>query len=98
LEEIVEEIDVEAGLNEAGDVGDPVVLVVSLRVRSIHPVHNVESTVDTQQEHIMTRQVLDFSVSLQENQLWDDRHCLQIDGELPKGLRKNGGKLALTPV
>lgn len=43
----------------------------------------------------MACQVLDFSVSLQENQLWDDRDCLQVDGELPKGLRQESNKSTL---
>lgn len=74
-EVIVEEVEVQTSLNKATEVHDPVVYVISLVVRTIHPVHNVQSTVNTKQEDVMSGKVLYFAITLQQDQLRYDGQC-----------------------
>lgn len=41
LEEIIEEINIQAGLDETRNIGDPIVLIMRFHVRSVDPIHNV---------------------------------------------------------
>mmetsp|Transcript_19461 Transcript_19461/g.43370 ORF Transcript_19461/g.43370 Transcript_19461/m.43370 type:complete len:213 (+) Transcript_19461:1594-2232(+) len=87
-EVVVEEVDVETGLDEAAPVDDPVVLVVDLVVGPVHPVDYVERPVYAQQEHIVRCEVLDLAIPLQHYQLRHDGQRLQEDGEDPKELQQ----------
>lgn len=71
---IVKEINIEQGLNDTASVNNPVVLVVGLVVGAIDPIEDVEEPIGAQQKHVMPCQVLYFSVSLQRDQLGNDRH------------------------
>ena len=50
---VVEEVGVQERLNQGRKVQQGMVLVVSLRVRAIHPVEDVKRPVCAQQEHIV---------------------------------------------
>jgi hypothetical protein len=69
---IVEEVEVETGLHPSAGIHDVVVLIVGLVVGAVDPVEDIERAVETKEEDIVAREVLDLSVSLQEDQLRDD--------------------------
>lgn len=94
-DEVVEEVYIQAGLNNAADVHDPVVLVEGLVVRSVHPIEDVEGAVEAEQEHVMARQVLHFSVALQRDQLRHDREGFQVNGEHPKHLQESSQEIIM---
>lgn len=60
--------------------------VVLLRVRAVDPIQNVQATVGTHAKDVVTSQVLHFSVTLQDNQLGQNGHRLQVNGKGPKQL------------
>lgn len=91
LNVVVEEVHVQARLYDATKVHHPVVLVVCFVVRPVYPVHDVQRTVRAEEENIVTRQVFYLAVSLQYDELRDDGHCLQVDGNLPQVLPEQGG-------
>ena len=73
-------------MNDATNVHHPVVLIVRFVVRSIHPIDNVQSPIGAQQEHVVTGQVFDFTISLQDNELRDDCYRFQVNGNCPEEL------------
>lgn len=62
-------------------------LVVQFMVGTVDPIQDVESAVDTKQEHIVSGKIFHLAVSLQENQLRNDGQCFQVNGECPKHLK-----------
>jgi hypothetical protein len=59
-------------------------LVVFLRVRTVDPIQNVQCTVSTHAENVVAGQVLNFSVTLQDNQLGQNSNRFQVNGERPQ--------------
>jgi hypothetical protein len=85
-EVVVEEVQVEAGLHEPAGIDHPVVLVESLVVGSVDPVHDIQGAVDAEQKDVVPRQVLHLPVSLKDDELGDDCERLQVDGKGPEQL------------
>ncbi len=76
---VVEEVEVKGRLNKAANVYYPVVLVVSLVIRSVDPVKNVESSVHPQKQYVVACQVLDLAIPLKYYELWHDSQGFKID-------------------
>jgi hypothetical protein len=60
--------------------------VVRFDVRTVNPIDNVKSSIGAHKEYIVPRQVLHLTVTLQDNELWQDCHALQVNGKGPKQL------------
>ncbi len=69
---MIEEIQVQASLQEAAGIHNVIVLIVGLVVRSVDPVDNVQGAIDTQEEDIVAGEVLDVSLALEQDQLRND--------------------------
>jgi hypothetical protein len=48
------------------------VFVKWLIICPIHPVEDVKQTIGSEEEDIVSSKVLDFSIALQNNKLWND--------------------------
>ena len=82
---VVEKIEVEDGLHDAGAELDPG-RKVRLRVEAVHPVDNVQRAVGAKRGDVPAGDVLDRLVPLQQDQLRRDGHRLEVDGEGPGDL------------
>lgn len=80
----IEEVAVEDGLNDTGDDGDPLGLVVGLGGVSVDPVGDVEETVDAQGKQVVGRDGFSLAGSLQHEELRENGDGLQPDGEGPE--------------
>ena len=83
LEIVIEKVSVQQCLQDSTKVHDPVMLVVLLGMGTIDPVEDVERPVRTHEEDVVPRQVLDFAVPLQNNQLGQDGNSLEVDRKRP---------------
>ena len=83
LEIVIEKVSVQQCLQDSTKVHDPVMLVVLLGMGTIDPVEDVERPVCTHEEDVVPRQVLDFAVPLQNNQLGQDGNSLEVDRKRP---------------
>jgi hypothetical protein len=90
---MVEEIDVESSLNDTGNDGDEVSVVVGFGLCTVDPVGNVESTVQAKHEDVIAGQVLNLAVTLKHNQLREDGQRLEVDGKCPQNLHRQPKKL-----
>lgn len=68
-EVVVEEVDVEAGLEDAGEDLRPAVEVV--HVEPVDPVQDVEETVQTESRHVVRSDVLYQTDFVEHDDLWD---------------------------
>jgi hypothetical protein len=84
----VEEVAVQDGLNNTGNNGDGVDLVVCLGKVSVDPVRDVKSAVATEGEEVVGGDSLGLTSSLKHEELRKDSHRLEPDGEGPQNLRK----------
>lgn len=80
----IEEVAVEDGLDAAGDDGDDV--VESLRVVSPDPVEDVKTAVGAKSEEIVAGDRLGLAGLADHEELGEDGHALQVDGESPEDL------------
>ena len=80
----IEEVAVEDGLDAAGDDGDDV--IEALRVVSVDPVEDVETAVGTESKEIVAGDRLRLPCLAHHEQLGQDGHALQVDGEGPEDL------------
>jgi len=71
-EEIVEEVEVEARLDDSAAVHDPVVHVSFLVISAVNPVADVQRAISSEEEDVVACQILHFTVSLQRYQLRDN--------------------------
>ena len=78
----VEEIEVEASLDNARNNGNGVNLMVA--EVSPNPVGNIQSAVKTHGSKVMCGDCLCFACSLEHEELREDGHSLEEDGERPK--------------
>jgi len=69
---IVEKVNVKCSLNNPEEISHIRVLVVCLVVCPVNPVENVQSSVKTKGEDVVSSEVLNFTVSLENNELGDD--------------------------
>ena len=82
----IEEVAVEDGLNDTGDDGDPLCLVVGFGGVSVDPVGDVEETVDAQGKQVVGRDGFGLAGSLQHEELRENGDGLQPDGKRPEDL------------
>jgi hypothetical protein len=85
---VVKEISIQQCLHHPTDINDPMMPVVLLSVRTVNPIQNVQGPVGTHAEDVISSQVLNFSVALQDNELGKNCNSLQVDGESPQKLRE----------
>lgn len=64
------------------------VLVVRFCMSTVDPIQNVKKSVGTHEKDVVPRQVLDLTVTLQDNELRQDRNGLQVDRKCPEQLHK----------
>ena len=80
----IEEVAVKDGLHHTGHHGD--LVKEALCVVAPHPVGQVEQAVQTQEEQVVGGDRLRLSGVGDHEQLWQDGHRLQVDGEGPQDL------------
>mmetsp|Transcript_26757 Transcript_26757/g.47647 ORF Transcript_26757/g.47647 Transcript_26757/m.47647 type:complete len:211 (+) Transcript_26757:238-870(+) len=85
LEVVVEEIAVQRRLSHTRDPHNPLT-VARFSEEAVDPVEDVEATVHAEEEDIVTGHVVDVARPLQEDQLRQDGHSLEVDGEGPQQL------------
>ncbi len=61
-------------------------LVVWFGMSTVNPVENVQSSISTHEEDVVSRQVLHFTVTLQDNKLGQNGNGFQVNWERPKEL------------
>mmetsp|Transcript_20269 Transcript_20269/g.41427 ORF Transcript_20269/g.41427 Transcript_20269/m.41427 type:complete len:207 (+) Transcript_20269:249-869(+) len=83
---VVEKIAVQTCLHDACYPDDPL-HVVHLSHVPVNPVEQVEPAVRTERKDVVRRQVLHLAKLLQQKELRQDRHRLEIDGERPDYLK-----------
>mmetsp|Transcript_10720 Transcript_10720/g.32762 ORF Transcript_10720/g.32762 Transcript_10720/m.32762 type:complete len:323 (-) Transcript_10720:113-1081(-) len=87
LQVVVEEVKIKAGLDKAREPHDPG-RVVRLGRISVDPVQDVERPVEAEQEHVVSGQVVHILRPLQQHELGQDGHGLQVDGKRPQDLEE----------
>ncbi len=85
----VEEIAVQNGLDQAGDNGNPVGLVVGLGKVAVDPVGNVEGAVAAEGKEIVGGDGLGLAGALQHEELGQDGNGLEPDGKGPEHLHNS---------
>ena len=55
-----------------------------------YPIQQVEEAVHAQEEHVVRGEALAFTHLLQDEELWNNRHRLKVNGESPKPFRRLG--------
>ncbi len=48
------------------------VVIIGFIVRTINPIQNIEGTVGTHEENVVSGKVLNLAIPLQDNELWED--------------------------
>lgn len=81
----VEEVAVQDRLDGSGEDRNQV--VVSLGVVPVDPVEQIQGTVGTQRKQVMTGNAFRFARFADQEQLRQDGHRLQVDGERPQNLQ-----------
>lgn len=87
----VEEVTVEDGLDNTGHNSDDV--IEAFEVEAINPVEDVETPVGAEGEEIVAGDRLCLPCLADHEQLRQDGHRLEVDGEGPEHL--HGGKLVI---
>ena len=80
----VEEVTVEDGLHHAGHNGDHV--EETLEVKAPDPVEEVQGPVETQEKQVVGGDGLRLARLTDHEELGQDGHRLQVDGECPQDL------------
>lgn len=79
LDIVVKEINIQQSLKDSTKVNHKMMLIKRLVVTPVNPIQDIQSSVGTHEENIVTSQVLNFSVPLQNNQLWKDGNTFEVD-------------------
>lgn len=82
----IEEVAVEDGLHHPGNDGDHV--KETLKVEPPYPVDEVEGSVESQEEQVMGGDGLGLTSLADHEELGQDGHRLQVDGERPQNLSR----------
>lgn len=90
----IEEVTVEHGLDHAGDDGDEV--EEALEVVAPNPVDQVQGTVQTQEEKIVSGDGLCFPSFADHKKLRENSNWFKIDGEGPQYLKGKNTKIYST--
>mmetsp|Transcript_17032 Transcript_17032/g.43746 ORF Transcript_17032/g.43746 Transcript_17032/m.43746 type:complete len:201 (-) Transcript_17032:475-1077(-) len=84
---MVKEVDVQARLHNASKPDDALDIVV-LRHVAVDPVDQVEPAVGAQRGNIVRREVFHLTLLLQQKELRQDGHSLEVNGEGPDHLER----------
>ena len=84
LDVVVKEISVEQSLDHPADINYPVVPVILFCIGTVDPVEDVQSAVGTHEKDVISSQVFDLSVALENNQLRQNRNGFQVNRESPE--------------
>lgn len=84
----VEEVAVEDGLDQAGNDGDPVGLVVGLGKVAVNPVGNVKSAIAAEGKEVVSGDGLGLAGALQHEELGQDGDGFEPDGKGPEYLQQ----------
>lgn len=82
----VEKVAVENRLDNTGDNGNPIHLMLGLGDVAVDPVGDVEGAVDSESEQIVGGDGLGLARALQHKQLRENGHSLQPNGKGPQNL------------
>lgn len=82
----IEEVAVEDGLHHPSNDGDHV--KETLKVEPPYPVDEVEGSVESQEEQVMGGDGLGLTSLADHEELGQDGHRLQVDGERPQNLSR----------
>lgn len=82
---VIEKVTVQRRLDSSGNPANPVAVVLFRHV-SRNPIADVECTVQTEQNHIIRCQVLNFLVSLKHDNLGHNADRFQVNRETPRDL------------
>jgi hypothetical protein len=63
-------------------------LVTCLIVGSIDPIDNIKSAIRAHEEDIVPGEILDLTIALQHNELWQNGNRLEVDGKGPEQFNK----------
>lgn len=85
LDVIVEKVAVDGCLHNSGYPHNPLA-VARLGEVSVHPVQQIQPTVATEQEHVVACQRVHILCALEQHELGQNGHRLQVDGERPQHL------------
>ena len=80
---VIKEIGIQQCLNHPTNIHNPVMPVVLFVIGSVNPVKNVQRSVGTHEKDVVSRQVLDFAVALQDHQLRHNGDAFQKNGKSP---------------
>lgn len=83
----VEEVGVEDSLNDSGDNSNRV--EEALSVVSVDPVEDVEESVGSKGEEVVSGDGFGVSSSGEHKELWHNSHSFQVDGESPHDLHEH---------
>lgn len=86
LEVVIEKVHVQQRLQDTTNVYHPVMFVPVFKVGSIDPIEDVQGTVGTHKEDVISGQVFHLPITLQHHELGEDRYRFQVDGEGPQEL------------
>lgn len=82
----VEKVAVENRLDNSGDNGNPIHLMLGLGDVAVDPVGDIEGAVDSESEQIVGRDGLGLARALQHKQLRENGHRLEPNGKGPQDL------------
>jgi hypothetical protein len=85
-EVVGKKIHVEGSLHDATDPYDDLRIVVLVEV-AVHPVEKVKEAVHPEECNVVGRNVLACALLLQQEELGNDCHRLEVEGERPQPLR-----------
>lgn len=82
----IKEITVQDCLNDACHDGDHV--EEAFEVEAPDPIHEIQGAIEAEEEQVVSGDGLGFSGLADHEQLWEDGHGLQVDGERPHDLQR----------
>lgn len=82
---VIEKVTIQRRLNSSSNPANPVAVVLFRHVAR-NPIADVERTIQTEQNHVVGRQVLNFLVSLKHDDLRHNANSFQVNRETPSDL------------
>ena len=80
---IVEEIDVEGGLDSAGYIYKPVMAIKWFIIRTVDPIEDIKEPIRAKEKDVMSCQIFDLTVALENKELWYDGQRFEEYRECP---------------
>jgi hypothetical protein len=82
LEIIVEKVRIKKSLNGTRDPYNILVVMWLMKV-AVDPIHQIESSIRTQQKNIVRSEVFNLTVTREDDNLRKNDNSLQVDGKSP---------------